>query len=649
MVYWFQPGYPAFVGDMRLPIVPQAYATHSLFVTNEIDFGLPSAYFPRLVDPFFVMMVTFESLGASIFLSQMLATYAVYLMVSILVFFYVKNIVRGEIVTAFVASLFFTSNLYLLADTGTSALSYMAIALTIFPSLTAFSEALKRRSPLLMSLAGFLIVLTYATFPNYRALVTCGILLLITLIALEGKRLLTKEMLRYYAIFLISASVASIWMISFVAANLNSVGLSNNQPTSPIPFLSYVNQFDVPRLITKWTFYDNTLNMNYVPYANMYLQNIPLIIISYIPAVFAFSSLLVTKFRRRTIFFAALAVIFLFLTMGFTIYLNGLYTYLVDNVPLMKAFREQASWTFFVALLYGILIGMFTTAVVKFLKRSFLKILAVCGIVAVIFAAAYPLFTGEVTNNWLYPKTKGSYIPQYFSQAQQAMPSDGWTLLLPQRNMYVAYNFSEKGMLNAGNPYPYLYSKPLLYGTGTEYFKSTSVDVIYFAYSLVANGNQSVDKFLGLLGIRSLLVEKNIVLGNTSNAENPQGFNLVQEWDYASLYKLWREFPGDQFYPDRAFGAGFGKGEGRCQRECVGPPETCFMVLPARWFCWLWCWVTGTSGGRRLWKRIRITHDWFWLDRPSRGGPSWTGRAIPWLKAWRKEGDTAACTWRRPH
>jgi hypothetical protein len=534
VVGWFEPGYPVFEGDIRLPIVPRAYATQSFYTWNEIDFGVPSVYYPRLMDPFFVLMYAFEQIGASVYFSQMLSTYIVYVLVSIFVFFYIRNMLRGDVIAAFVAAVFFTSNLYLLVDTQTSAISYMEIALTILPCLTVFSEGLKRKSFRFVSLSGLLFVLSFATFPNYRAALMSGILLFVTLIAVEGKRVMRKQVLKYLATFAVFALIASIWLFAYIFLNWQSINASTSVSSTPVPFYSFVNGFDVPRLLSKWTFTATetigSAKIDYVPYSGPYLytnaSNIALILITFMPLVFAFHAFLTTKFRRRAIFFGVLALIFLVLTTGFTIDHQNLYVALVNSVPLMKAFREPASWTLFVVLFYGVLIGMFASSLsskvqfkvetrnqktlllttkrkfgtrilsklsVRVMKHGFRlasfvsKLVVLGGIVVVLFAAVYPMFTGEVTQNWLDTKHKGSFIPEYFTATENILPSDGWTILLPQRYSYVTYNFSEAGMLNAGNPYPFLYSKPLLYGTGTEYIKSPSSNVINYAYDLLTN------------------------------------------------------------------------------------------------------------------------------------------------------------------
>jgi len=105
-----------------------------------------------------------------------------------------------------------------------------------------------------------------------------------------------------------------------------------------------------------------------------------------------------------------------------------------------------------------------------------------------LFYVSYPLFTGAVTENWLNTDVKGSYLPPYFQEAENAIPNNYWTILLPQRETYVTYNFTNGGILACGNPYPLIFSKPILSGSGTEYVQSQNLDVLNKAYGLILTG-----------------------------------------------------------------------------------------------------------------------------------------------------------------
>jgi len=93
--------------------------------------------------------------------------------------------------------------------------------------------------------------------------------------------------------------------------------------------------------------------------------------------------------------------------------------------------------------------------------------------------------TGDVTRNWLNPKIKGSYFPSSYVELNSMLSSKHWSILLPQRSTYVVYNFTE-GPLGCGNPYPHIFSKPIISGVGTEYILSENLDLINKIYEVIS-------------------------------------------------------------------------------------------------------------------------------------------------------------------
>src|SRR4030067_1824715 len=185
---WFEPGYLVFGGDFRPPVVPSVFLQNALYAWNEVDWGVPSVYAARMLAPFFLLMTAFQGIGVDTLISEVLATYAIYILVTILIYVYIKRLTNGDLLAAFVGALFFTSNIHLIVDREQTAIGFVNMALMILPSIVAFTEGLKRKSLGLMTLSGFLFILTYAAFPNYRATVLCLITLLITIIALYINR-----------------------------------------------------------------------------------------------------------------------------------------------------------------------------------------------------------------------------------------------------------------------------------------------------------------------------------------------------------------------------------------------------------------------------------------------------------------------------
>ena len=507
---WFEPPYIVMGGDLRPPVFPSAFLKGVSYTWNEIDWGIPSVYSPRILDPFSLFVTAFQESGINTTASQLMATYLMYFLVSILVYIYVKRLTNGDIIAAFIAALFFASNIHLVVDREQTAIGFIDMSLMILPCLVTFAEGLKKLSFKIIAISGFLFTLTYGAFPNYRAPVLCVVGLFVTLIFMyvnvglgvgyhkEGNAKflnvsfdwgLFRKYIKCLAVFVVAVLLASIWVIVLVFANFNVLLTAYGQTTTTVSSYGLlIEPHDVLRLIAKWSFYSGALGNYYTPYSVVYLGNPILIILSYIPPILAFAALFVSRSRKLAIFFAAVAAVFLAFTSGFTPTFYKFYVWLANNFPLMTAFREPTNWIFLVVLSYGILIGLVVSTSYRRIKNGVLKLLVVGLVIALLFYVSYPLFTGAVTENWLNTEIKGSYLPPYFQEAENAIPDNYWTILLPQRETYVTYNFTNGGILACGNPYPLIFSKPILSGSGTEYVQSENLDLLNEVYGLILTG-----------------------------------------------------------------------------------------------------------------------------------------------------------------
>lgn len=507
---WFEPPYIVMGGDLRPPVFPSAFLKGVSYTWNEIDWGIPSIYSPRILDPFSLFVTAFQEAGINTTASQLMATYLMYLLVSTLVYIYVKRLTNGDIIAAFIAALFFTSNIHLIVDREQTAIGFIDMSLMILPCLVAFAEGLKKQSYKIIAVSGFLFTLTYGAFPNYRAPVLCLVGLLVTLFFMyinaglgvgyhkdgNAKFLnfsfdwgLFRKYIKCLAVFIVAILLASIWVMMLVSANFNVLLAGYAHTTTTVSSYGLLIQpHDVLRLIAKWSFYSGALGNYYTPYSVAYLGNPILIIFSYIPPILAFAALFISRSRKLAIFFASVAAVFLAFTGGFSPTFYKFYVWLANNFPVMTAFREPTNWIFLVVLSYGILIGLAVSTSYRRIRNDILKLLAVGLIIALFFYISYPLFTGAVTENWLNTEIKGSYLPPYFQEAENAIPDNYWTILLPQRETYIVYNFTNGGILSCGNPYPVIFSKPILSGSGTEYVQSENLDLLNEVYGLMLTG-----------------------------------------------------------------------------------------------------------------------------------------------------------------
>jgi hypothetical protein len=557
---WFQYPFILISGDSRPPLIQEAFLKRVAYTWDETDFGLPSVYAPRILVPSYFFTSIFRALGASLYTAQMSALFLISFISSALMFLLMKKFTNNDLVASFVAALYTTSNLYLINDREVTAIAFFDTAIAILPCLLLFIEAITKRSYKLMAFSGMLFTLTYSVFPNFRVVLICIVALILVSLFMFIKNAFrigyrrenTSKLLgvsinvnslytfaKYLSVFIVALLSASIWIIALVWSNFTSL-IQTYQQTAAVQFVLYIRPIDVLRLISKWGFYSGEAGRPYIPYADAYLHNPWIITLSYLPPILAFATILTTKSRRVTVYFSAMAAVFLALSSGFSPYLSQLYLGLATYIPFMIAFRESAQWSFFVIICYAVLIGSLFSTLCSRLKQKKWQLLTIGLVAAIMIASAYPLATGDVSRNWLNTNIKGSSFPNSYTQLNQALPNEYWTLLLPERYTYVVYNFSGVP-LNSGNPYPLIFSKPIISGTGTEYLQNQNPDLpLGKLYQAVGAEMPGTPKLLGMLGIKDLILEKDLVSGalqiiNESQLEG--SYIKIKEWDEVALFE----------------------------------------------------------------------------------------------------------------
>jgi hypothetical protein len=414
-----------------------------------------------------------------------------------------KRLTNGDVVASFVAALFLVANVNLVSDREQTAIGFIDIVLMILPSLVTFARGLETKSLKWTAASGLLFLLTYGAFPNYRITLLCGIALALTTIflfmsrglkanyALGSHRLLNigidvdlfRTYIKHMLTFVASSLLASLWLIALLITNLTGLFGLYQEMGAPL-FVLNIQPHDVLRLIAKWSFYKGALGQPYVPYRDFYFSNPLIVTLSYIPPAIAFASLLTSRSRKLTIYFSVVALFSLLLTSGLNPYFSQLYFTLSTQIPLMLAFREPTNWIFLVVLSYSVLIGVAFSALYHRFKKEKFQLAALGFAVVLFLSTTYPMVTGDVTRNWLNPSIKGSYFPSSYEDLNNLLPSQYWALLLPKRATYVVYNFTE-GVLACGNPYPLVFSKPIITGVGTEYVQSANLELVNKLHELM--------------------------------------------------------------------------------------------------------------------------------------------------------------------
>ncbi|MEM2541794.1 MAG: discoidin domain-containing protein, partial [Candidatus Methanomethylicia archaeon] len=505
VVTWFQ--YPNILisGDLRLPLSNEAFLKKALYTWSEIDFGIPSIYIPRLLDPLYFFTVLLRSLNIDLYIAETIAVFLIYFLTTTVTYLYVKYILKGDRVAAFIAATFLAANTYLICDREVTAIGFMDTALMIMPCLALFAKAMVKEDLKAVIISGVLFNLTYGAFPNPRLAILCIITLLLTQlyffidkglfiryqktnrckkIFVELNVGLFLKHLRLLFFFLMIAAVSSLWLISLTLASSEHLIRAYEEQGFP-PFMYYLRIHDVVRLIAEWGFYTGYGDFPYVPYRDIYLTNIPFIILTYVPFAVAFATPLFLR-CKLTIFFGFIALLSFYLITGLYPF-TEVYIAATASIPFMKVFREPSSWAFIMIISYSILIGLFFSYIYNKFKKAWLQVTSLGLALTVFLLTSWPLITGDVGRNWLNPNVKGYYVPTYYYEINGFLPEDHWTILLPKRSDYVSYNFTN-GTFTCGNPYPLIFSKPIVTGIGGEYIKSINKEIIEELYNVIDRG-----------------------------------------------------------------------------------------------------------------------------------------------------------------
>jgi hypothetical protein len=502
---WFE--YPNILisGDSRPPLNREAFLKRAFNAWDETDFGLLSVYQPRILDPYYLLITIIQTIGASLYLAQMITIFLIYSLSSILMYFYVKQITEGDKIAAFVAAIFLTSNLHLITDRDQSAIGVIDTILMILPSLVIFTKGIAKKSSVMVICSASLSVITYGTFPNYRPTLLGIITLVLTLLLMyikNGANIRYEERgtsrlsltfdvtslrlhIKYLMLFVVTFFLSSIWIITTVLTNFSDFAFRIQNISAPLWVLEYIKLHDVFRLIAKWGFYSGAFGRPYVPYANVYFNDFLLVLLSYLPPIFAFTATLTQKYRKTTFYFGALALISIILSAAI---LPEVYSAFMSVLPLMMALRESSQWLIFTVFSYSVLIGILFSTLCCKLRRKLLQMITLTMLIVILISPSYPLFTGDVARNWMKPEIKGSYLPSSYSELNELVSNKYWALFLPKRGIYVVYNFSGTPFA-VGNPYPLIFSKPIITGLGTEYIQSRNLDLLNKIYEMMLSSS----------------------------------------------------------------------------------------------------------------------------------------------------------------
>lgn len=270
----------------------------------------------------------------------------------------------------------------------------------------------------------------------------------------------------------------------------------------------------------------------YVPYINSYSNPI-LIILVFVPFIFAVSALLFKSQRTRfNTFIMGAILVLLFLASGLHYNFLGLSTR-IYQLPFMSMFREPVSkFTLLVIPFLCLLIGFGAEKIanLRLPKLSFRssKILILSVSMLVFLVAVQPLIisinaNGQIVYNYpIESKTDklpySSYvkIPDYWYQATDwinSQPGDGKVLLTPIDDFYqMPYNWTD-GYYGTDQLIDSLINKPVISTnifSGYKINTDTAATLLELGYAIRSGRVDEFKDFLDILGVKYILQRNDI-------------------------------------------------------------------------------------------------------------------------------------------
>jgi len=552
---WLQPGHVMFSGDFRPFLTWDAFLINTNNVWTLIDFGTPSFYFVEKYSLFNLLSIALYAVTRDLTMSQIIATYTLYVVYSLTGYLLYYIITESSLISL-VAAFFLTTNPLLINDREITAVGFVTYYyLPTLIVLLTYTYSLKKINRFYALSSGLLTFLATSSLPNPRTIIyVTSLVIYMTLFYILKKRYLNVKlektektfsitftfnkngiinMFKNLCLFSLGSLTVYIPMINLYISErrliTDAMQSALNIISSP-EYVRNINPVEFLRFIYRWGFFSGALNRPYIPYRELYMNSLLFKLLTYsisiiVIASFA-SSLIYRRYRLNSVMFSILYLFGILIPVG-VVFSDTVFIIFTKNVVL-RSLIDPLYLAFYSTISAGAIIGIGVQILGEKIKRNSKRDQVIFGIaifmlLVLLSIISYPLFTGDVTRNWLSPNVRGYAIPiKAYEDLAESISKDYWTFVVPQKHTYLVFNESSK-LWGSGNPYPKILGFPYVSGLGTEYIKSPSDSFIRFVFSLFNNGKYSsedVVKFLSLIGVKYILIENNIVLGSLDDPKS---------------------------------------------------------------------------------------------------------------------------------
>ena len=540
-ITWFRGNYLIKGGDSFVTLSPSFALKESSQVWAPWATGVP---FPLNVLGFFfnLQMIFLESLGISLVTQQKILYYVFFTIGGLGMYALFSTLVTGENkqIGSLGAALFYMMNPYALSviwgrQTG-AFLTYglMPVFLALFIkglfSKKGYFEYLFSiltiwlLVPISMSNPGFWLPIWMVLF---------SFLFFFVAINRDNKTVILYA-LRFFGLLVLFWLFLNLWWIlplSFMVRDVYGTVVLSGEPASIFQWTSLtavlVNSL---RLLGDWTIYAKYGPDPYFSWASIYFTPF-FILISFIPPLLALGSPFFKSMRKYVLFFAALAIVGLFLIKGPQAPLGWLNTLWFKILPFSEAFRSTyEKLGIVVALSYAFLIGVTISGIFGYLRSrlknvriKFFKPMPVLFLILIFTilycVLAFPFWTGEII--WAGGSVRPSLriqVPEYYYEAAEWFEKQGknfrilYLPSLPEGG--VAYNW-EYGYFGSDPLDQYFFNAGMI---GVSLTGNSAVDEIQrqIKNSLSKNNNTpQIGKLLALVNIKHILLHNDFNLEYT--------------------------------------------------------------------------------------------------------------------------------------
>jgi len=539
-ISWFQGDFLIKAGDSFFSLLPKFDLYRFSFIWDRVFVtGIPN---PRglLKLPYFFICNALDRAGVSLVTSEKLQFYILFTLSGLSMYYLMSSLLsrNEEKIGAFFSAVFYMMNPFTLTIVWRQYIS-LVYAYAIFPLIfLIYIKTLDSKNLFLFILVVLLVITLFSVSllnPAFFAPIILALFIyfIYRLIYYLNGKIDTFDVIKRNLFATVVGSLLNFWWIIptvYLVQDLKSAATVSGGFLKIFTWTNiHTSLLNTTRLLGDWHLYASYLGEPYFSWQGIYFSPF-FVILSFLVPILAFSSLLIKKYRKLSLFFAILSLIGLFLAKGNNppgAILNILF---LEKIPFAGMFRNSyEKFGILISFSYSVLLGFlisglhtfFDVFLLKFKRCKLLQFLPIANFILLFFVLElvymFPFWTGDV----IYPggKRRPSHrirIPSYYKVAGE----------------YIAVDNREFRIISVP---PACKAKTATYDWEYGYYGSDSLEEYFFLQkpllTVGLTGNENITEIQSLLlksifSRNPLLFFRLSAMTNTKYVLNHLDFNL---------------------------------------------------------------------------------------------------------------------------